>query len=140
MKKDIRRTVVDAIIINPDEGWILLTRKNNKWILPWGKIDNNETDIEALSREIHEELDWKQLNLDNITPYKEFYWTTPFSNKEVIVKTYFADLLALVISDEDGIKTSAEIEEARYVGDFSSIDLSEITKDIIETLLKDWYL
>ncbi len=127
------KTVVDAIIIDSDL-WILLTRKKDTWILPWWKTNDWEYEIDALFREIWEELHWAKLNESTIVPYKTFNWITPFSWKQVEVKTYFAQLLSWILSH------SGEIEEAKYIKDFELLKLSSITQEIISTLIMDWYI
>lgn len=127
------RKVVDAIIFDWD-WWLLLTRKKDTWILPWWKIDDWETEIETLSREISEELNGAIIKEDTIVPYKVFDWLTPFSWKPISVMTYFSQLTEWIISH------SAEILEAKYIKDFESVKLSTITREIIDTLITDWYI
>lgn len=62
------RIAIGAAII--DDGKILLVRKKQIWILPGGKPELGESDIECLCREVSEELSGTQL--DNIRYYGEF--------------------------------------------------------------------
>lgn len=71
MKKIIR--VVGAAIIN--DGKILVAQrpysakayKSLKWEFPGGKIEPGETEVEAIKREIREELDC-QIEVDSLLP------------------------------------------------------------------------
>ncbi len=47
------KTVIDGISINKDKE-ILLVKKKDTWILPWGKLDIDESELECLEREIKE--------------------------------------------------------------------------------------
>ena len=136
MNTDIR-TAIDLIDINESKE-ILLTNKKGTWILPWGKKDEGERDIITLNREINEEineeLNGAKIDPNSITPYKTFTWLTPFSQKKITVICYFGKLLS------ENITASAEIMEARYEKNPLTLKLSDITKEIIETLITDWYL
>ncbi len=127
------KTVIDGISINSNKE-ILLVKKGDKWILPWGKLDWDETELDCLKREITEELNNLQISLQ-INHYKNFTWITPTSKTPILCKTYFIELL-----DEVLITPSAEIIEAKYTKDFDSLVLSDVTRDIITTLQQDWYL
>jgi len=48
------RIAIGAAII--EDGKILLVRKRQSWILPGGKPEPKESDIECLCREVSEEL------------------------------------------------------------------------------------
>lgn len=53
--------VAVAVIINQDDEFLITRRSSDqhqgdKWEFPGGKVENNETSQEALSREIREEL------------------------------------------------------------------------------------
>jgi 8-oxo-dGTP diphosphatase len=59
-KKEHIVTSVVAVIVD-DEGRVLLTRRSippfqNLWVMPGGKIDLGEPILEALKREVHEEV------------------------------------------------------------------------------------
>ena len=132
MNKD-NRPVIDLIDINENKE-ILLTNKKGTWILPWGKKDEPEGDIVTLNREIEEELNWAEIDENSIIPYKIFHWVTPFLHNKREIRTYFGKLLS------KNITASAEIIEARYERHPLTLNLSTITKEIIETLIADWYL
>ena len=52
--------IATACVLNP-EGQLLLVRKRGSrfWMLPGGKIDGTETALQALLRELQEELQWQ---------------------------------------------------------------------------------
>lgn len=59
-KKEHIVTSVVAVIID-DDGRVLLTRRSippflDQWVMPGGKIDLGEPIVEALKREVHEEV------------------------------------------------------------------------------------
>ena len=81
------RTAINAAIIK--EGKLLLVKKKNIWILPGGKPEPDEKDLECLSREISvEELPGTKLC--NIRYYKDFEGQTPHKGDTLRAKVYFA--------------------------------------------------
>lgn len=129
------KTAIDLIDINEDKE-IVLTNKKGTWILPWGKKDDekDEEELDTLHREIGEELNGAKIDPNSIVPYKTFNWLTPFSQQQIKIICYFGKLLS------ENISASAEIMEARYEKYPLKLNLSTITKEIIETLIADWYL
>lgn len=126
-------TVIDWIIFN-DKNEILLTKKKDKWILPWGKQESWEQDEDTLAREVWEELDWAILEKTSLLYYDTFKGITPFSNKHIEVKVYFASLLS------DALTPGREIGEIQYTTNPLSLNLSDITKEIIQSLTRDWFI
>lgn len=106
--------------------------------MPWGKHEEWETHFDTLEREIAQELSGAKIDPNSIIPYKTFEWKTPFSQKQKEVITYFGELIRENISEK--IEASAEIMEAKYEKNPSKLKLSSITKEIIDTLIADWYL
>ena len=81
-------SVVAALIKNDDK--ILITRRKtgdkyviNKWEFPGGKVENNETEIDAIKREIKEELeiDIEAIKLLDNVVYK-------YPSKEISLNLY----------------------------------------------------
>ena len=77
---------VRAILINK-QGNILLVKYAGLYMLPGGRIDEGETELQALKREIREETGI-EISIDNIEPYleieaynKNFY--TRVENREI---------------------------------------------------------
>ena len=124
------RTAIAAAII--DNGKILLVRKRQSWILPGGKPDSHESDIECLCREVSEELSGTQL--DNIRYYKAFEGVTPHKKDILMAKVYFADIKGELF------QPAAEINAYDWVNDKRKHNLSNITSKILDSLRKDGYL
>ena len=87
---------------------ILVERKNNnkeECIIPGGKRENNETDLETLKRELKEELSVDLIEAEYID---EYYDIACFSNKPICVKTY-------LVKVEGEIICNNEIKEAIWI-------------------------
>ena len=123
------RTAIGAII---DNGKILLVRKRQTWILPGGKPESSESDIECLCREISEEL--PDIKLDNIRYYGEFEGITPHKNDTLRTRVYFADIGGNLC------KAGAEISEYSWIKDTNEYNLSDITLKIVDSLRINGYL
>ena len=124
------RTAIGAAII--DERKILLVRKRQSWILPGGKPEPDESDIECLCREVSEELSGTQL--DNIRYYGDFEGRTPHTRDILRAKVYFADIKGKLC------QPATEIAEYNWIENPSQYNLSDITSKIIDSLTKDGYL
>ena len=124
------RVAIDAAIINDNK--ILLVRKRQSWILPGGKPNPNESDLECLCREVIEELSGTQLK--NIRYYGDFEGKTPHTGDVLRAKVYFADIKGKLC------QPSAEIEEYKWVNYTTQYNLSEITSKILKSLKGDGYL
>jgi len=124
------RLAINAAIIK--ERKILLVKKKEIWILPGGKPELEESDLECLCREVREELSGTELK--NIKYYKEFEGITPYKRDLLKAKVYFAE-----INGSLGLP-AAEISAYAWVNDTNSYNLSDITTKIIDSLQKDQYL
>jgi len=124
------RTAIGVAII--EDGKILLVRKRQSWILPGGKPEPNESDIECLCREVDEELSGTQL--DNIRYYGDFEGRTPHTGDILRAKVYFANI------KEELCQPAAEIAEYDWVGNPNQYNLSDITSKIVDSLTRDEYL
>lgn len=126
------RTAINAAIIQNKK--LLLVRKNQTWILPGGKPEEGESDLECLSREMDEELSVKELQ--NIRYYDEFKGQTPHKGDIIKTRVYFADINVGLydVPEEDSIS------EYSWINEFSNYNLSKTTEKIITSLKKDRYL
>ena len=96
-KKSKEFCVVEALIYNSKDEILLLKRsKNNslwvnKWQLPGGKLETNESSLRAIKREIKEE---SSLSYPNIRLKKVFYFNNVFKgvNERVSLKVYSCKL------------------------------------------------
>lgn len=59
---------VNAIILNEDNN-LLVVKKNNHFLLPGGKLEPNESDVDALSRELYEEIGLKLIKVKEFKIY-----------------------------------------------------------------------
>ena len=124
------RTAINAAVI--EDGKILLVRKRKTWILPGGKPEPRESDLECLCRELDEEL--SGLKIKNLKYYNEFEGIAPHKKDLIKVKVYLAQV------EEGPYKPSREINAAELVEDTSKYNISDITLKIIESLKKDYYI
>ncbi len=124
------RTAIGAAII--DYGRILLVRKRQSWILPGGKPEPKESDLECLCREVREELSGTELQ--NIRYYGEFEGITPHKGDILKVIVNFADIKGQLC------QPAAEIAAYDWVNEFDNYNLSDITFKIVDSLIKDNYL
>lgn len=117
------RKAVCAVIIR--NGQILLVKKRETWILPGGKPEIGESDIQCLLREISEEL--SMLSLQNMKYFGAFSGLTPHKGDELIAEVYFADA--------SGEATpNAEIKAAEWTDEPEQYKLSDITQKIVHSL------
>lgn len=123
------REAVGAVVIK--NGYILLVQKKKTWILPGGKPESGESDIECLLREVREEL---QVSLKNPRRLGDkFIGITPHKGDFLCARVYLAEV-------EGEIIPSAEIEAAEWTKAPENYRLSEITKKVICFLRQKGYL
>lgn len=124
------RIAISAVIIRGNS--ILLVKKRNTWILPGGKPNKGESDIDCLVREITQE-EIPGTGLTNFRFYKAFKGITPHRGDILLAKVYLADI-------QGEIKPGAEIIDIKWVKDLEDYKLSDITQKIINHLRKEGYL
>ncbi len=122
------KTVVSAIILR--EGKLLIVKDKEKefWTLPGGKVEEGESFLEALEREIKEELPF--LTITDIKIYREVLGTTPHSKEKVRVITFLAE-------GSGSIHLGAEVTGSKWanVKELRKIKLVEVNYIIVESLL-----
>lgn len=123
--------VINGLIF--ENGKVLVVKKKDKYILPGGKLEN-ELYFHCLEREFREELNGTEIEVGKF--YKNFSGITPFSKKPFETDIYFCKLI-----NKLG-EPSAEILDKKYVSkkDLKSESFSEVTKEILENLVKEGYL
>jgi 8-oxo-dGTP diphosphatase len=126
------RVVINAAVIQDKQ--LLLVRKLSSWILPGGKLEPGESDLECLSREVYEELSGTRLK--DFRFYNNFYGKSPFKTDNIRVAVYFARI--------DGhlrtVRAGDSILESAWANYGSAHKLSNITARIMDDLRQENYL
>ena len=128
----VPQRVINAAIINANTE-IFLVQKGSLWILPGGKPQEHESDLDCLIREIGEELSGTLIE-HNITPYKDFRGISPHTKNEILVSVYFARFGSEVYAP------SAEIRGVAWMKNPKAYALSETSLDIVNCLINDKHL
>jgi len=125
--------VVNMIVIQENRLLVTRIREADWWTLPGGRVEEGESNEVAMRRESMEEL--PNITIVKLIPYKVFKGITPHSKTEGRVSTFFAGITG-------GIEPGAEIKETIFsdINFLKKINLTAISKKIIESLLKDGYL
>lgn len=126
------RTAISAAIIQNKK--ILLVKKKNTWILPGGKPEDNENDLECLCREIDEELSGTKIK--DMKYYNHFDDKTPHRGDILRTKVYFAN----IDGELYGVREGDSISEMKWIKNFSEYNLSDISCKIIDSLKENKYL
>lgn len=128
-KVDIRKS--GGVIIHDRK--FLVTRSFGKdfFIAPGGKLENQETPIQALAREIDEEIQVK-IDVDSLEQLGTFQ-AVAAGKEDTIVEMY-----VYIITKYDGeITPSREVEEVRWINtQTSDIQIGSIFEHDVMPLLK----
>lgn len=143
--RTIKRDIAGAFIFSKDDK-ILLGKKakggvyEDTWVVPGGGIDRDETKIQALKREIKEEvgLSLRDKDITEISrpTFGESRKTLP-NGDEVLVKMTFWDFkVGLPLNAEEvNISSNSEFKEVKF---FSKYELERVKiGDATETVLKE---
>lgn len=136
------RKVIGCAILQDNQLVVVRKEKNGKssWILPGGKPNEGEGNLECLSRELGEELPFLK-----VTGQFKYYWTfqgiSPNQGDiiENIVYTYEAEgELDLRVSDNP----NENVKEARCLRypELSKLEISNTTMQVVQSLKNDSYL
>lgn len=126
--------IIDKVaLIVTNNGSILSTKSKgkNKYYIPGGKRENEETDVQTLTREIYEELN--VVIIENTIKYVGTFSAQADSEKEGVIVTmtcYSAEFTGVY-------EPSNEIEEIRWLN-YSDIEIvSEVDKIIFKHLKQE---
>ena len=126
------RKAINAVVIQDKK--LLIVKKKDKWILPGGKPEGNESDLECLAREVDEELSGTKLK--NHVSYGEFIGQTPNAGDQLKAIVYLAD----IDGELYGVRKGDSVSESAWVNDFSQYPLSDITQKIVDSLKETGYI
>ena len=136
------RKVIGGALVQDKKLVVVRKEKNGKssWILPGGKPEVGESNLEALARELKEELPFLYLE-SSFSYYKIFHGISPNKGDviENIVYLYKnPSKLDLRVSGNP----DEPIKEARLLiyEELSQLELSDTTKQIVQSLRRDSYL
>jgi 8-oxo-dGTP diphosphatase len=133
-KKEHIVTSVVAVIVD-EEGRVLLTRRSiapfrNLWVMPGGKIDLGEPMLDALKREVREEVGI-EVDVDDLIDV--FEHVTPGEDKYHFVIIYYLcrPLSCCIVHNED------EVSEVAWVAlhDLAGYHLAEGASFILEKVI-----
>lgn len=127
--------VVGAILIKKSQLFLVNNRGN--WALPGGKKEIGEQDLECLIREINEEFAGTVIIPEKCLPYKIFQGVSPRNRTPLSLRTYFCEIAGKIASPSD---PERDILDVQWISDFSSYNLSDLTKDVVQSLRSDGYL
>ena len=120
-------------VIDIQECKLLINTKDQIWTLPGGKVEDGESDLEALTREVKEELSDSKLTEPIF--YKSFEGISPRNKSQIDVRTYFGKVVGT-------LKPTSEIIDVRRASyeEMQNYNLSNLTREIVNSLKKDGYL
>ena len=135
--KDINNVVRRAkIIIETPSKQLILCHSDNNYHLLGGHVENNESDIECLNREIFEEAG-VNLNLENLEPFMTIKYLNKNYPKSELNTLTMANYYYLINDIKPDLKNQ-RLEEGEINGNFT---LKYIDKDnaieVLENSLKD---
>lgn len=106
-------TLIEAaggVVFNPENKMLMIFR-HNKWDLPKGKLDENESPESAAIREVGEECGLKDLKI--VEPLTSTYHTYYLKDKSILKKTYWYKMISL--EKELTPQQEEDITEAKWM-------------------------
>jgi len=133
--KNIKIKKCVGVVIYNDEGKIFLmaSPKWKKWLVPGGKIEEGETEEEALIREIKEEMN---IELEEIFKFGEMFKSPSDDFKDPEITFHFIDFFAKALQTE--IVPNEEISEYGWftIEEAFELDLLDTTRKLINQYQK----
>lgn len=105
---------IGAVILNPEKDKMIVVRKKGKstFIIPGGRPEAGESDLEALARELLEEL---QVNLVESNFFGEFHEPAEFNEGQLTMRVYDVQVTGVPAVDN-------EIVEAIWIDSKYQVD------------------
>jgi 8-oxo-dGTP pyrophosphatase MutT (NUDIX family) len=119
---------------NNEEKEILIVKSGDFWTLPGGMINEGESDLECLCREVKEQLSWAKMNEMSIIYYKDFEGKMSHSLCMIRSKIYLAQI------KEQFYLLPSEVNNIRWTHVPKSYQLSEIALNVINSLIDEDYI
>ncbi len=119
---------VSAAIIKDRQ--ILLVKEKGIWILPGCKVKNGEDKSNCLKSKISEVLSGTKIEVKG--HYDNFIGKN--ANSNFITYVYLADLYGSLRKPSNGVS------DAKFIDDFHGYKISPLSKRIIHSLKKNFYL
>ena len=127
---------VSALIVYDNKILGVLKKKHqNFWILPGGKVWNNEKLKSALYRELWEELEIVKRNVKSMKYLMDFSTSSQFSKDELLTK-----LFKVVLYDNNKINPSHEILKYSWIDVNTANQRNDIAtgfSDIVIPMIKE---
>ena len=138
--KTTQRTRLGANAIITCKGQLLLEKRRDSdtWGLVGGGVKNHETPLQAIAREIYEELGWRipKEQFRKLAVYGEPGRIAAYCDGSIWRMVIVA--FALELSEEKAIRISAESRDMRF---FSAEELNDIEIVITHSdIVEDWFL
>ena len=138
--KTTQRTRLGANAIITCKGKLLLEKRRDSdtWGLVGGGVKNHETPLQAIAREIYEELGWRipREQFRKLAVYGEPGRIAAYCDGSIWRMVIVA--FALELSEEKAIRISAESRDMRF---FSAEELNDIEIVITHSdIVEDWFL
>ncbi len=126
---------IAAIAIKDNKFFMVRKKGKDIWTNLGGKPEGNETEEEALKREIKEEIDCDSKIVKKLGDFES---KAVFDDATLVLSTYLVEIIGNPVISDD------ELEEYTYVGhDYKSKGIKlppSITEGIIPYLVKNGYL
>lgn len=113
-----------TVILRRGDNFLVVREKSGKWLLPGGKVENNELPISAATRELFEETSLVATGISFLFEYKSF------SNIHIV--------FSAIVAKTANPKATGEVNETRWISlnEISDMETTPATKKIIDMAIK----